>query len=73
MTGSGFYVQVMVDNGFYVLIDNHLALDSTAIDNPSGWVTYWQDLVTAITGMGPAYQNAVMVDMLNEPDARGLT
>ncbi len=62
----------MIDNGFMVLIDNHLNLDSTATDNPTAWVNYWKSLMTGIVGMGPKYQNGVMVDILNEPDSRGL-
>ena len=65
--------QVLVDNGFYVLIDNHLNTDSTATDNPTGWVTYWANLMKAIAAMGPVYQNSVMADILNEPDSRGLS
>ena len=65
--------QVLVDNGFYVLIDNHLNTDSTATDNPTGWVTYWANLMKAIAAMGPIYQNSVMADILNEPDSRGLS
>ncbi len=65
--------QVLVDNGFYVLIDNHLNTDSTAVDNPTGWVTYWANLMAAIAAMGPQYQNSVMADILNEPDSRGLS
>ena len=61
------------DNGFYVLIDNHLNTDSTAVDNPSGWVTYWGNLMASIVAMGPQYQNSVMADILNEPDSRGLS
>ena len=63
----------MVDNGFMVLIDNHLNLDSTAVDSPTAWVSYWESLMTGIIGMGQKYQNAVMGDILNEPDSRGLT
>lgn len=65
--------QVLVDNGFLVLIDNHLNTDSTATDNPTGWVTYWANLMKAIAAMGPVYQNSVMADILNEPDSRGLS
>ncbi|CAL5227268.1 g10199 [Coccomyxa viridis] len=68
-----YVIKVLVDNGFYVLIDNHLNLDSTAVDNPIGWVTYWANLMASIVAMGPQYQNSVMADILNEPDSRGLT
>jgi len=66
-------VKAMVDNGFIVLIDNHLNLDSTATDNPTAWVQYYQTLLTGIVGMGQKYQNSVIVDILNEPDSRGLS
>ncbi len=62
----------MVDNGFMVLIDNHLAEDPTATDNSTLWTQYYEQLITGIAGMGKQYQNSVMVDILNEPDARGL-
>ena len=63
----------MVDNGFFVLLDNHLNMDSTATDNPDLWRLMWKQLMTGVGGMGPKYQNSVMVDLLNEPDSRGLT
>lgn len=66
-------IKAMVDNGFIVLIDNHLNLDSTATDNPTAWVQYYKTLITGIVGMGQKYQNAVIVDILNEPDSRGLS
>ena len=62
----------MVDNGFMVLIDNHLAEDPTAVNNSTLWTQYYERLVTGIAGMGKQYQYSVMVDILNEPDARGL-
>lgn len=40
---------------------------------PRRWIQYYQQLMTGIVGMGAKYQNAVMVDILNEPDARGLS
>ncbi len=66
-------VKFLVDNGFLVLIDNHLNLDSTAVDNPTQWKNYWVNLMTGIIGMGKKYQDSVMVDILNEPDSRGLS
>ena len=56
-----------------VLIDNHLNLDSTATDNADTWVYYYGQLMRGIVGMGAKYQNAVMVDILNEPDSRGIS
>lgn len=66
-------IKQMVDNGFTVLLDNQLNLDSTATDSASTWVNYYTQLMTGIVGMGAKYQNAVMVDILNEPDSRGLS
>ena len=63
----------MVDEGFYVLIDNHLSLDNTAVTNSTLWIDYYENLLTGLIGMGTKYQNAIMVDILNEPDAQGLT
>ena len=68
-----YTVQKMVDEGFYVLIDNHLSLDDTATTNSTLWINYYENLLTGLIGMGAKYQNAIMVDILNEPDARGLT
>ncbi|BDA45059.1 hypothetical protein COCOBI_06-5390 [Coccomyxa sp. Obi] len=67
-----YVIRAMVDNGFFVLLDNHLNLDSTATDNPDQWRQMWKQLMTGIGGMGPKYQNSIMVDLLNEPDSRGL-
>ena len=66
-------IKQAVDNGFMVLIDNHLNLDSTATDNADNWVNYYVQLMKGIVAMGAKYQNAVMVDILNEPDSRGLS
>ena len=68
-----YTVQKMVDEGFYVLIDNHLSLDNTATTNSTLWIDYYENLLTGLIGMGTKYQNAIMVDILNEPDAAGLT
>lgn len=58
-------------NGFYIIVDNHLNLDTTAIDNPDGWVGYWKQLATSIAA-DPVASNYVMFDILNEPDSKGL-
>jgi hypothetical protein len=66
-------IQQAVDNGFMILIDNHLNLDSTAVDSPTQWVQYWTELMNGIKMLGAKYLNSVIVDVLNEPDSRGLT
>jgi hypothetical protein len=47
-------------------------MSAKVITSPSNWLTYYQQLITSIVGMGVQYQNAVMVDILNEPDSQGL-
>lgn len=32
-------------NGFYVLLDNHLLEDPTAVEDPAAWVQLWAQLV----------------------------
>lgn len=66
-----YVVHSLAANGFYVLIDDHLSYDSTAATNPSQWVTMWAQLLRDIV-KDPASRGRVMVDLLNEPDARGL-
>ena len=43
------------------------------IQNRTLWLQYYQQLLTGIIGMGQVYQYSTMVDILNEPDAQGLT
>ena len=64
-------IRFFVRNNFYVLIDNHLNLDSTAIDNPTNWVALWKQLMTDVVADEASAQR-VMVDILNEPDSRGV-
>lgn len=58
-------------NGFYVLIDNHLREDRTALDNPVHWAKSWAKLVAELRA-DPAVKAKLMVDLLNEPDQYGL-
>lgn len=58
-------------NGFYVLIDNHLREDRTALDDPSGWAKSWSKLVGELRS-DPIVKQKLMVDLLNEPDQYGL-
>jgi aryl-phospho-beta-D-glucosidase BglC (GH1 family) len=64
-------VDFFARNGFYVLIDNHLREDQTALENPDLWVHQWVELVTAIEA-SPAARGRLMIDLLNEPDNYGL-
>ncbi|KAK9838511.1 hypothetical protein WJX81_004175 [Elliptochloris bilobata] len=64
-------LRFLTHNGFYVVIDNHLSVDNTAVANPQQWAALWAQLLSDIV-VDPASKNRVMVDILNEPDARGL-
>jgi hypothetical protein len=54
-------------SGWYVLIDNHLNSDSTAVDSTTEWMTGWARVMTAINA-DPVSKKFVMYDILNEPD-----
>lgn len=66
-----YVVNFFARNNFYVVIDNHLALDATAIQNPTGWVGYWKQLAQAIAN-DPISSRYTILDILNEPDAKSL-
>lgn len=58
--------------GMAVVIDNHVWLeDPTAYENPKLWVESWAKLAAAIA-KDPASRGAVMYDLVNEPDNRGI-
>lgn len=58
-------------NGFYVLVDNHLREDQTALEDPNKWVQYWVQLITVLS-QDPDIKGKLMVDILNEPDNFGI-
>lgn len=64
-------INFFAKNGFYVLIDNHLREDQTAIENPQKWVDSWVRLGKAIA-KDPISKDHVMFDLLNEPDNYGI-
>ena len=66
-----FVVRFFANNGFYVCIDNHLNMDSTAVDNPTLWAQYWGQLATSIQS-DPATASYVLYEILNEPDSKDL-
>jgi len=57
--------------GWYVLIDNHLNLDPTAVQNRTLWLQYWARIMTAINA-DPISRKFVMYDIMNEPDSQGI-
>lgn len=64
-------VNFFAKNGFYVLIDNHLREDQTALEDQQKWVEQWVILATAIA-QDPIAKEQVMFDLLNEPDNFGI-
>ncbi|MBA2727273.1 MAG: cellulase family glycosylhydrolase [Parachlamydiaceae bacterium] len=64
-------VNFFAKNGFYVLIDNHLREDQTALEDRQLWVQRWKDLVTKIS-QDPISKKMLMIDILNEPDQFGI-
>jgi hypothetical protein len=66
-----YFIRYLTHNGFYVIIDNHLNVDTLAIDDPQLWVNSWAQLLRDIVADQISAQR-VMVDILNEPDSRGL-
>jgi hypothetical protein len=57
--------------GWYVVIDNHLNADNTAIDNPKLWLSSWGRIMSAIAA-DPISSKFVMYDILNEPGSKQL-
>ena len=64
-------VNFYANNGFYVLVDNHLREDQSAINDPAGWARAWADLATRLTA-DPVTRSRLMIDILNEPDNFGV-
>ena len=66
-----FVLDVFARNGIYVMIDNHLNLDTSITDDPDGWVQSWQKLATTIS-QAPEVSPWVLMDLANEPDSLNL-
>eukprot|EP00890_Picochlorum_soloecismus_P002423 jgi/Picsp_1/3181/NSC_06021-R1_cellulase len=67
-----YVVKFLADNGFYVLIDNHLREDQTALEDKDLWVQEWVDLLQDLMA-DPVIKDKLMVDILNEPDNYGVS
>jgi hypothetical protein len=48
-------------------------VDHNDMDNPQLWRQLWRELMRGVAGMGPKCQNSVMMGILEESGARGLT
>ncbi len=66
-----YVIRFFAQNGFYVLVDNHLNMDPTAIQDPTGWAQDWGKLATSIAS-DPDTAAYVMYDIMNEPDSQHL-
>ena len=64
-------VRYFAQQNFYVVIDNHLNLDPTAVKDPSGWAKYWQRLAGSIA-QDPISAPWTILEILNEPDSKSL-
>ena len=64
-------IRYFAQNNFYVIIDNHLNLDPTAINDPAGWAKYWQMLAGSVAA-DPISAPWTMFEILNEPDSKNL-
>lgn len=62
-----FTTNSMAENGFYVVVDNHLREDPTAVQNKTLWVQSWVNLATALAA-NPETRKRIILDLLNEPD-----
>lgn len=58
-------------NGFYVLIDNHLREDPSALEDGDKWAGLWAQLVKELV-TDPEVKRRLMVDILNEPGQYGV-
>eukprot|EP00889_Picochlorum_renovo_P003735 jgi/Picre1/30765/NNA_006126.t1 len=58
-------------NGFYVMVDNHLREDQTALEDVDGWSQKWADLVRDLS-KDSDLKDKLIVDLLNEPDNYGI-
>lgn len=66
-----YVVQFFARNGFFVLADNHLREDDTAIRDNRAWVGAWIKLAAELCQDGST-KSRLMLDLLNEPDQYGL-
>ena len=58
-------------NGFYVMVDNHLREDQTALEDANTWSQKWADLVKDLSS-DATLKSRLIVDLLNEPDNYGI-
>lgn len=62
-----YIVRFFAQQGIYVVVDNHLNLDPTAIEDPTAWLGYWTQFATSIAA-DPLMAAYTILEILNEPD-----
>eukprot|EP00890_Picochlorum_soloecismus_P002424 jgi/Picsp_1/3182/NSC_06022-R1_glycoside hydrolase len=67
-------VNFLAKNGFYVMISDHLKQDrGMAVEDAETWAQEWASLVSDLSLSDPAVHSRLIVDILNEPDAHGMS
>lgn len=64
-------MQYLVRSSMFVIIDNG-SEDALSVTDPTAWANLYQQLVQDIV-KDPISQQRVLVDILNEPGARGFS
>ncbi|KAL0040077.1 hypothetical protein WJX79_005360 [Trebouxia sp. C0005] len=64
-------VHFFAHNGFFVLIDNHLREDQTALQDSNRWAQEWAQLVADLV-KDHITSSHLLIDVLNEPDNYGI-
>lgn len=54
-----------------MVIDDHISYDTLLLDNPDEWVATWAALAADLA-KDPVLAGTVLLDLVNEPDARGV-
>jgi len=67
-----YVVEFYAKNGFYVMIDNHLREDQTALEDADAWASKYADLIKDLTA-DKEVESKLIVDILNEPDNYGVS
>lgn len=64
-------IKFFIQNGFYVMIDNHAREDPTVLESKEAWVSQWAALAEDLMS-DPEIAGRIIFDILNEPDELGL-
>eukprot|EP00884_Botryococcus_braunii_P014870 jgi/Botrbrau1/23384/Bobra.0051s0033.2 len=64
-------LRYIASQGFYIVIDDHLAYDPTLTNSVDKWIEYWQTVARDI-GADPLLSKVMILDLANEPDSKGI-